>query len=388
MNIHTPLPLLGGLSPQTFMRRHWGKKPLLIRHALPGFRPLLERAELLQLAAADDVESRLVVLPHADPQGRWQLKHGPFARKSLPPFKTPGWTVLVQGVDLHDERVYQLLNQFRFVPDARLDDLMISYATDGGGVGPHVDSYDVFLLQAYGQRRWRIGRQKDRSLLPDMALKILAHFEPEQEFVLEPGDMLYLPPQWAHEGIAVGECMTYSIGLRAPSKGDLARELLQRLAEQASDQIGTAIYRDPQQAAVSSSAEIPDGLLRFAQTALQTALKDPLALHRALGEVLTEPKAQVWFQGGQALAGGGVRLDRRTRMLFDAKHVFINGESFRATGSDARHMRELADARQLAASAVAKLSPDAQALLAQWCEDGWLHATDGTPGWIGPGSKE
>ena len=272
MSIHSPLPLLGGLSPQTFMRRHWGKKPLLIRQAIPGFTPLLERAELLDLAAADDVESRLVVQPHADPQGQWRLRHGPFARKSLPPFKTPGWTVLVQGVDLHDERVHQLLNQFRFVPAARLDDLMISYATDGGGVGPHVDSYDVFLLQALGQRRWRIGRQKDRSLLPDLPLKILAHFAPEQEFVLEPGDMLYLPPQWAHDGIAEGECMTYSIGFRSPAKGDLARELLQCLAEQATDQLDTAIYRDPQQAAVSSSAEIPADLLSFAQNALQAAL--------------------------------------------------------------------------------------------------------------------
>ncbi|MCX8517119.1 MAG: cupin domain-containing protein [Rhodoferax sp.] len=376
MNIHSPLPLLGGLSPRTFMRRHWGKKPLLIRHAIPGFTPLLERAELLELAAADDVESRLVGQSRADPQGQWRLRHGPFARKSLPPFKTPGWTVLVQGVNLHDERVHQLLNQFRFVPAARLDDLMISYATDGGGVGPHVDSYDVFLLQAFGQRRWRIGRQKDRSLLPDLPLKILAHFAPEQEFVLEPGDMLYLPPQWAHDGIAEGECMTYSIGFRSPAKGDLARELLQCLAEQASDQLDSAIYRDPRQGAVSSSAEIPAELLGFAQNALQAALKDPLALQRALGEVLTEPKAQVWFQGAEAGADGGVRLDRRTRMLFDARHVYINGESFRAAGKDARLMRQLADARELPAREVAKLSPDAHVLLAQWCEDGWLHALD------------
>ena len=373
-NIQTPLQLLGGISPETFMRRYWEKKPLLIRGAIPGFTPLLDRAELVDLAAQDDVESRLVVQAQADKQGKWRLKHGPFARKSLPPFKTPGWTVLVQGVDLHDERVHQLMQQFRFVPDARLDDLMISYATDGGGVGPHFDSYDVFLLQAHGRRRWRIGRQKDLSLVPDMPLKILANFEPEQEFVLEPGDMLYLPPQYAHDGIAEGECMTYSIGFRSPSKGEMARELLQCLAEQAADEAGTAIYRDPDQAAVSSSGEIPAGMLKFAQDALQAALKDPLALQRSLGEILTEPKAHVWFQAADdAHVEGGVRLDRRTRMMFDAKHVFINGESFRAAGSDAKRMRKLADERELSAAEVGKLSAPAQELLMQWCEDGWLY---------------
>ena len=254
---------------------------------------------------------------------------------------------------------------------------MISYATDTGGVGPHFDSYDVFLLQAQGRRRWRIGRQKDLSLLPDMPVKILANFEPEQEFVLEPGDMLYLPPHWAHDGIAEGECMTYSIGFRSPAKGEMARELLQCLAEQAADEAGSAIYRDPAQPAVTHSAEIPAGLLQFAQEALATALKDPLALQRSLGEITTEPKAHVWFQGGDAIADtGAVRLDRRSRMMYDAKHVFINGESYRAAGPDARAMRVLANTRELSAAARAKLSAGAQELLLQWGEDGWLHGAD------------
>jgi 50S ribosomal protein L16 3-hydroxylase len=377
MNIHDPLQLLGGISPETFMRRYWEKKPLLIRAAIPGFGPLLDRAELVDLAAQDDVESRLVVQAQADKQGKWRLKHGPFARKALPPFKTPGWTVLVQGVDLHDERVHQLMQQFRFVPDARLDDLMISYATDGGGVGPHFDSYDVFLLQAHGRRRWRIGRQKDMRLVPDMPLKILASFEPEQEFVLEPGDMLYLPPHYAHDGIAEGECMTYSIGFRSPAKGEMAQELLQCLAEQAVDAAGATIYRDPDQPAVSSSAEIPAGLVRFAQEALKAALKDPLALQRSLGEILTDPKAHVWFHATEdASIVAGVRLDRRTRMMFDAKHVFVNGESFRAGGADAKRMRHLADTRELSAAEVRKLSDAAQALLLQWSEDGWLYGLE------------
>ncbi len=375
MNIQEPLQLLGGLSPETFMQRHWEKKPLLIRQAIPGFAPILDRTELLDLAAMDDVESRLVVQAVPGKEKAWRMRHGPLGRKSLPPFKQRAWSVLVQGVDLHDERVHALMNQFRFVPDARLDDLMISYATDGGGVGPHFDSYDVFLLQAHGRRRWRIGRQKDMALVPDMPLKILANFEPEQEFVLEPGDMLYLPPRYAHDGIAEGECMTYSIGFRSPSHGEVAREVLQRMAEQAADEAGDAIYRDPGQTAVEHSAAIPQEMQQFAQKAMDLAMRDPLALQRALGEYLTEPKANVWFSAGDAAVQGGVHLDRRTRMLYDDKHVFINGESFRASGRDANLMRRLADLRALSGAEVARLSPDASDLLADWCEAGWVYGT-------------
>ena len=376
MNIQEPLQLLGGLSPKTFMQRHWQKKPLVIRQAIPGFAPLLDRAELLDLAAQEEVESRLVVQASAKGASGWRFKHGPFARKALPPFKQAGWTLLVQGVDLHDERLHALMNQFRFVPDARLDDVMISYATDGGGVGPHFDSYDVFLLQAHGRRRWRIGRQKDLSLQPDMPLKILANFEPEEEFVLEPGDMLYLPPKYAHDGIAEGECMTYSIGFRSPDRAELAQEILQRLAEQAVDELDPGLYRDPKQDAVDLSAAMPLALVDFAHAALQDALKDPKAIARAVGEYLSEPKANVWFDGGEPEVQGAVRLDRKTRMLYDANHVFINGESFNAGGKDAQLMQTLANARSLSAAEVKRLSAGARALMEDWCAVGWLHPDD------------
>ena len=150
------------------------------------------------------------------------------------------------------------LSRFRFVPQARLDDLMISYASDGGGVGPHFDSYDVFLLQAQGRRRWRIGRQKDLTLRDDLPLKILANFEPEEEYVLEPGDMLYLPPLYAHDGVAQGECQTYSIGFRSPGRGELARELLQRLSDDAAELAGESLYRDPSQEATAAAGRDPD----------------------------------------------------------------------------------------------------------------------------------
>ena len=372
MDTKQSLALLGGLSAAQFMRSHWQKKPLLVRQAIPGFVPPVARAALFDLAAQDGVESRLV----QQVDDVWTLQSGPFNRRALPPLKRPHWTLLVQGVDLHSDPVHALMQQFRFVPDARLDDVMISYASDGGGVGPHFDSYGVFLIQAHGQRRWRIGRQKDLTLRDDVAMKILAHFEPEEEYVLEPGDMLYLPPGWAHDGIAEGECMTYSVGFRVPERADLARELLVRLADE--DDEGCAkpvLYRDGKQPAVHQPAEIPATLHAFARDALERALAEPRALERALGEYLTEPKANVWFEPGDSRAMlEQVVLDRRTRMMYDADHIFINGESYRAAGADAALMRQLADQRQLDRRAVALASDGALELLSVWCADGWAHA--------------
>jgi 50S ribosomal protein L16 3-hydroxylase len=385
MDLDTPLPLLGGLSPHTFMRRHWQKKPLLVRAAVPGMQPLLPRAQLFALAGQEAVQSRLVeqvASTRSSKKPGWKLRTGPFTRRQLPAATTAGWTLLVQGVDLHHRGVHDLLQNFRFVPDARLDDLMISWASPGGGVGPHFDSYDVFLLQASGQRRWRIGRQKDLSLQENVPLKILQHFAPEEEYVLGPGDMLYLPPRWAHDGVAVdsvegGDCMTYSIGFRAPSRGELAHNLLARLADDVDEEQSpnTALYADAGQSAVAEPARIPPALLAFAQEAVARAAQDTRALQLLLGEYLTEPKAHVQFdapatslQKGQAL-----RLHARSRMMFDEQHIFINGEALHASGADARLMRELANARQLGTRALAKASPAAQECLQQWFANGWLE---------------
>ena len=325
METTQPLSLLGGLSAAQFMRRHWQKKPLLVRQAVPAMAAPITRSALFELAARDDVESRLI--RHA--AKGWTLRHGPLPRRALPPATQPGWTLLVQGVDTHDDNVHALLQQFRFVPDARLDDLMISYASDGGGVGAHFDSYDVFLLQASGRRRWSIGRQRDLTLQQDVPLKILQHFVPEQSFVLEAGDMLYLPPR----------------------------------------------YRDPAQPAVETPAAMPAALQAFARQAVLAGLRDPDAIDRALGESMTEPKSNVWFENSEAGdISRGVALDRRSRMLYDARHLYINGESFRAAGRDATLMRRLADQRGLAARELVRASDEALALLEDWCEAGWLHA--------------
>lgn len=384
------------------MRRYWQKKPLLVRQAIPGLEPLLNRAALFRLAARDAVESRLMVRQ----PGGWRMKQGPFGARSLPPLSQDAWTLLVQGVDLHHAGAHELLQKFRFVPDARLDDLMISFATAGGGVGPHFDSYDVFLLQASGRRRWKIGRQKDLTLQSGVAFKILQNFKPEAEFVLEAGDMLYLPPRYAHDGVAEAapgnkgkgaDCMTYSIGFRAPGRNELAAQLLHRLAEFNEDEAEASrgagsqqarhaqrkarLYCDPGQSATPTPAALPAGLAMFAEHAVLDALKDPLAIVCALGEYMTEPKATVYFDEplqawnpDAAKAGQtSICLDARTRMMYDSDHVFINGESYRARGADASVMRRLADQRGLSGRELCKASASVMALLGDWHDAGWLR---------------
>ena len=372
-------PLLGGLSATAFMRRHWQKKPLLVRGAVPDPLPAFDRRRLFALAARDDVESRLVV---HDAHGRWQLRQGPLARRSLPALGTPGWSVLVQGVDVHDDDAHRLLGRFRFIADARLDDVMVSFASDGGGVGPHVDSYDVFLLQLAGQRRWRVGPVVLPMLRDDVPLKMLSDFRPREEWTLDPGDMLYVPPGWGHEGTAVGECLTASVGFRAPEAMALAADLLERIADAGHDEASSStegrLYRDAGRAATQHPARIPPALQRFAGAAVDRLLERRHARWRALGESLSEPKPGTWFDAAEpALPLMGIELDRRTRMLYDDRHVFINGESFIAAGRDARLMRRLADGRALDRQAVARLSEEAQLLLRQWAEDGWCQALAG-----------
>jgi 50S ribosomal protein L16 3-hydroxylase len=367
------MTLLGGLTPARFLEQYWHKKPLLIRQAMPGFKPPMGRDALFRMAAREDVESRLVT--HFNQQ--WKLETGPLDK--LPPVKKKEWTLLVQGVNLHDDAADALLREFRFIPDARLDDLMVSYASDGGGVGPHFDSYDVFLLQAHGRRRWRIGPQRDLSLRDDVPLKILRHFEPEQEFVLEPGDMLYLPPHYAHDGIAEGECITCSIGFRAPAFQELGEAFLQFMADTI-DLPGR--YADSGLKPAARPAEIPQPML--AQIADQLAkvrfTEDDIAIF--LGEYLSEPKATVFFDPpARPLTQGaftrnasrrGIALARKSQMLYRGKHVFINGESFVAGRVDKRHLAALADQRYLAGPMVADASEDLQEALFTWYQDGWL----------------
>lgn len=366
------LALLGGLTTARFMRRHWQREPLLVRRAWPGITPPLSRRQLFALAARDDVESRLVVR-HGS---RWTLRRGPLSRRALPPLAQPGWTLLVQGVDLHDDAAHALQQPFRFIADARFDDVMVSYASDSGGVGAHVDAYDVFLLQLHGRRRWRLGPVADTACVDDVPLKLLRRFEPTIDVVVEPGDLLYLPPMWGHDGVAVGECMTASIGFRAPTRDALLRELLPRMADEVTAAPGDERwYRDAGARPTARPGAIPPSLQRFADAAARALRGDRGLWQRVLGQWLTEPKPQLWFEPGAAHADlrRGVRLDRRSRMMYDARHVYLNGERHSLRGADARMLRMLADRRRLEPNQVQRLSAAALAKLASWVEAGWIH---------------
>ncbi len=364
--------LLGGYSPDRFLKLFWHKKPLLIRRAVPAMKALVSKAELFALAARDTVESRRV----ARTGRRWTLEQGPFSARELRSQKAHPWTLLVQGVNLHHDAADEFLRRFAFIPAARLDDLMISWASDGGGVGPHFDSYDVFLLQAQGLRRWRISMQEDRGLVAGAPLKILRKFRPEHEFVLEPGDMLYLPPGCAHEGVALGECMTWSIGFRAPSAQELTRGLLEHLADKVQRQ---GMFADPDLRPARQTALIDDSYLAQAMRLIGKVQPSREEVAGFLGTTLSEPKANVFFDAPKAPLGRagfvraigrlGVRLDPRTRMLHRDNWLYINGETVQPAPAV---LRRLADARYL--ESVSATEAAAAGLLYAWYQHGWLHA--------------
>jgi 50S ribosomal protein L16 3-hydroxylase len=413
------LRLLGGLTTEAFVRRHWQRKPLLVRDT--GERAFIDQRGLFALAAHRDVESRLVVR-----QGRtWTLEHGPVAARQRPPLAQPGWTLLVQGVDLHVQAAHELLHRFAFLSWARLDDVMVSFATDGGGVGAHVDAYDVFLLQLEGRRRWRLEPPRSlRSLPPKgtvsafgrpgatdgpveaprwqqgVPLKLLSKFTPVDEWVLEPGDMLYVPPGWGHDGEGVGpRCMTASVGFRAPAADELVRELLPRIADavddadvdgevravrfgETPDQRFTATqamrFRDPRGGPSSAPGRIDPALATFTKHHLRRALDNDDRIALALGEWLTEPKPRVWFDAAarDTQADGwrrtGLELDRRSRMLYNERAVFLNGESYLMKGRDATLLRQLADHRRLGPSACRGFGKQARDTVDEWVAAGWV----------------
>lgn len=322
--------LLGGLSPAQFLDEYWQKKPLLVRQAIPGFQGLASRETLFSLATDPDVESRRV----SQRKGQWALQHGPQKPKQLRETQYP-WTILIQGLNLWVPEADRLLQHFRFIPKARLDDLMVSYAIDGGGVGPHFDDYDVFLLQGTGRRRWQIGNQADREWLDDVPLKILRDFRPCHDWVLEPGDMLYLPPNWAHNGIAQGECTTYSIGFRSLSAQEVATGFLAYLQDTLEL---PGLYTDPDLRLQDNSAEIGPAMLAKVGAMIGAVRWDGQAVRDFLGCYLTEPKPQVFFEAPDApmdeadfshsVATLGFHLDARTQLLFADTTFFINGEVF------------------------------------------------------------
>ena len=279
--------LLGNLSIDEFLRDYWQQKPVLIRNAWPNFEPLLSAQELAGLSLEDDIESRLILEQGQD--GPWEIRKGPFSEKDYRSLPKSHWTLLIQAIDHWVPEAAELLEHFRFIPSWRIDDLMISYAVDGGSVGPHYDQYDVFLLQAEGQREWRIGQHCDSNspIIGNTRLRILSEFEETERWVLNPGDMLYLPPQLAHYGIAQGECMTYSIGFRAPSVSQLLETSLDVVLPTLTE---NQRYCDAGiQPAVSASRIDQQATERLANL-LTSELQKPEVLAKILGQLMTEPK--------------------------------------------------------------------------------------------------
>lgn len=373
------LDRLGAVSVERFLGEYWQRRPLLLRAALPGFVPPVDRRRMFELAARDEVESRLVVR-----QGRrWRLRHGPFARRSLPPLRQRRWTLLLQGLDLTDPQAYELLQRFRFLPDARLDDLMASFATDGGGVPAHVDNYDVFLLQAVGRRRWRISRQSDQRLKSGLPVKLLADFRPTREWLLEPGDILYLPPGVAHEGTAVGECITYSIGFRTPTWQELLDPWFAHFAEQARL---PGRYADAGARPCAHPGELPAAMIEQVHSALSRARPRRADTARFLLEHLSEPKLHVVFDPPEPAPSPaafrrtacrhGVCLDRRSRLLYARQGVALNGELFAMPTGMRPLLRRLADRRALDGRDLERAGTSVLTLLRGWHAAGWLHFGD------------
>lgn len=353
--------LLGGLTPEEFLRRHWQKAPLLVRAAIAGFESPLDGNELAGLACEDGVESRLVLERGAERP--WTVREGPFTPDDFKALGPSHWSLLVQDVDKHLPGFDRLLDLFAFVPLWRLDDLMVSLAPAGGSVGPHLDQYDVFLLQGTGRRHWKIGlpQTPEPALVADLDLRILERFEAEQEWLLEPGDMLYLPPGVPHHGVATEQCMTWSIGFRAPSYRDIVSAVLERVVEQIdAGKVLSDVFRDR----VSPAGAVDAATLAAARELVRDALSVPDALIDAsLAALLTENKPELGAEpndnAGQSTAtfrslcerGGTLVRHPATRMAYLWNgSLFVDGEQLCVEEVDPAFVRLLCDHRRISLS--------------------------------------
>lgn len=366
--------LLGGLAPAAFLRRHWQKRPLLVRGALPGFRGAASAGALAALAARADVESRLVERR----RGRWRVTEGPLPRARLRALPPRDWTLLVSGLNLHVPAAERLLRRFGFLPYARLDDVMVSYAAPGGGVGPHYDSYDVFLLQGPGRRLWRLARPRSFAEVQGAPLRLIEGFAAEEELLIEPGDLLYLPPGWGHDGVALDECFTYSIGFRAPRGAELGASFLDWLHERGLPELA---YRDPGLRPTAKPGRIPSPLLEHARRLLARIRWSGHDVDEFLGTYLSTPKPQLVFAPprralaraafGRSLARAEVALDARTQLLYHGTGFFVNGESLQASARQRAALAALADSRRAAGRGLA--AAGLADLIYDWYRSGYLH---------------
>lgn len=335
-----PFTHLGDMPIETFLRDYWQKKPLLIRQALPNFESPLSADELAGLCLEDDVISRLIIeTPQSSPfNSEWNVTHGPVPEDIFETLPENYWSLLVQHVDQLSPEVNQLLNLFRFIPNWRLDDVMISYAPDKGGVGPHFDYYDVFLLQGHGQRRWRLGQQctSKSPMLANAPMKVLTEFDVQEDWVLNPGDILYVPPGLAHWGTAVGESITYSVGFRAPSHQDIVLDFSQEVASKIEEDNR---YQDQFLTANKNAGEITGDAIEQLKHILQTYMQDEQALAQWLGKTMTQLNPGMVDEAEntiepEEMANTPFTLSPFARATFyradsnSEAYIFINGEVY------------------------------------------------------------
>jgi 50S ribosomal protein L16 3-hydroxylase len=377
-----------GLDATAFLANHWQQRPLLLPAGLTGFRFSLAPEELAGLACEPEVESR-IVLEHGGSRP-WEVRHGPFGESDFARLPESHWTLLVQDVDKHVPEVAVLLEAFRFLPAWRVDDIMISYAADGGSVGPHLDEYDVFLVQATGRRRWRIDPAPvDTACLPDLDLRILAHFEPREEYLLGPGDILYLPPGVPHWGVAEGPCTTWSVGFRAPAWGELAAAWAELSAERL---LPAARYGDPGIPLAEDPWEIRPEVFERVRRTLLAALEDsPRAFREWLGGHLTEPKEHLAVEPAEERLGparlrealrrgGGLVRHPYSRMAWcqdtgGGVILFADGEAFPLPPGHQGLSALLCGEAKLGAADLAGCLDDAECLdlLCRLCNGGHLE---------------
>jgi 50S ribosomal protein L16 3-hydroxylase len=366
---------LNSFDIDAFLRDHWQKKPLLIRNPWAGWQNPLEPDEFAGLACEEGVESRLVI----QSGNTWALEHGPFDEARYATLGKAHWTQLVQAVDHHVPDVAALIEAFRFVPNWRIDDVMVSYAADQGGVGPHFDQYDVFLIQGLGRRRWQIGAMCDENtaLLPHADLRLLAEFEATDEWVLEPGDILYVPPGIAHNGVAVGDdCMTYSIGFRAPSRSELIENWSDHLVEDMTDDDR---YGDPDLSVQSNPGEISPAAIDRLHMMVTEKMRDRDAFARWFGQFSSTPKyADIDWRPEEPVDIADVRdgvsddlpLCRNPASRFsfvrgqgDMILLFVDGACFECTGETAALAERLCAQDRIAVDPALAASEPAMTLI-------------------------
>ncbi len=361
----TAMPPLG-MAPEAFLRDYWQKHPVLVRNAFPGFESPITPEDLAGLACEDGTLSRLVA--HDPATDAWMVRHGPFPEDLFPGLPTHDWTLLVQDVDKWDADVAAVIDAFAFLPRWRIDDVMVSFAAPGGSVGAHVDQYDVFLLQAHGRRRWQVDTRPGASLdfRNDVELRLLRNFEPDHDWILGPGDMLYLPPGVPHHGVAEDACLTFSVGMRAPAAAELLGDFVDTLAADADESLR---YRDPDLAPAGDPNEIDAAAMARVVEALNTLrMNDPERLADWFGRFISAYRNG----GGVAPAPGlpsriefewdlaqGAQLHRHpfSRMAWRRAGrggaLFANGESWPLPARDAQR---LAGARSIDERVYASLS--------------------------------